>query len=345
MSEEPFGDYCYLPPVSLQTALEGARRVLLTAHVDPDPDGLGSVLGLSHVLKREGWTTVPVCVGRLPSFAPTLPGVDEVVVFPSRIGTHALQPIMYPGDALIVLDTPVAGRMAAFYDTHRKVLASSIVVNIDHHYSNEDFGTVNFVDPRAAATAEVVCDILDANGFELDQPSAMCLMTALLADTQCFRTESTAPRSLLLAHRLWQHGAPIYPLARNVFSNRPLAGLRLWGAALDDMGASDGVVWAKVTEQMLDEAGATMEEAEGLVDFLLTSREARAAVVFKEQGGETKVSVRTVPGVDAIVMCRVFGGGGHQRAAGCTIFADADEAAKQFLPIVTSEAKGRDRRG
>lgn len=344
MNEEPAGDYCFLPAATLQGALEGARRVLLTAHVDPDPDGLGCVLGLSHLLRREGWATVPVCIGHLPSFAASLPGVHDVVVFPSRVGDHALRPVMSPGDALIVLDTPTAGRMAAFYETHRKTLAHACIVNIDHHFSNEGFGTFNLVDPGAAATAEVVMDVVDASGLELDESSATCLMTALVADTQCFRTESTAPRTLLLAHRLWQAGAPIYPIARNVFGGRPLSGLRLWGAALDRVGASDGVVWTTVTEGMLEEAGATMEEVEGLVDFLLSSRDAMAAVVFKEQDSETKVSVRTIPGVDAIRICSVFGGGGHQRAAGCSIFTDPYEAARQFLPVALSEARGGERR-
>src|SRR6266508_6329760 len=114
-------DSGYVPNVPLQDALDGARRVLLTAHVDPDPDGLGSVLGLSHVLANEGWNTVPVCIGRLPSFAPDLPGFDDIVVFPARAAERQqFIPIMRPGDALVVMDTPTANRMAAFYDTHRK---------------------------------------------------------------------------------------------------------------------------------------------------------------------------------------------------------------------------------
>lgn len=335
------GDYCYLPGARLQDALEGARRVLLTAHVDPDPDGLGCVLGLSRILANEGWNTVPVVIGRLPSFAPELPGYEDIVVFPSRAGEgQQLRPIMRDGDALVVMDTPTAARMAAFHDTHRKVIAESTVINIDHHITNERFGTYNFVDPGSAATAEVVCDILDSSGIGLDADSARCLMTALIADTQCFRTENTSPRSLTLAHRLWQEGATIYPIARSVLATRPLSALRLWGAAVDRMGAEDGVIWALVTDEMLEEAGATMEEAEGLVDFLLSSRESRAAIVFKEAGpDETKVSIRTLPGVDAIKIVRPFGGGGHTRAAGCTIQADPSGAAVQLLPLARAEVK------
>ena len=335
------GDYCYVPSTRLQEALEGARRVLLTAHVDPDPDGLGCVLGLAHVLAHEGWNTVPICIGRLPSFASNLPGYEDIVVFPARAGEQRqLRPIMREGDALVVMDTPTAARMAAFYDTHRKVIASATVINIDHHITNDQYGTYNFVDPGGAATAEVVCDVLDASGFEIDAEAAECLMTALIADTQCFRTENTSPRSLMLAHRLWQAGAGVYSIARSVLSTRPLSALRLWGAAVDRMGAQDGVVWATVTDEMLDEAGATMEEAEGLADFLLSSNESRAAIVFKEAAtGETKVSVRTVPGVDAIKIVRPFGGGGHTRAAGCTIMLEPEGAANQLLPLARQEVR------
>ena len=329
------GDYCYVPSARLQDALDGAKRVLLTAHVDPDPDGLGCVLAMSRILAHEGWNTVPVCIGRVPSFAPDLPGYEDIVVFPSRASEdHHLRPIMREGDALVVMDTPSVARMAAFYDTHRKVIASATVINIDHHITNDHFGTYNFVDPGGAATAEVVCDVLDASGLVFDGDAAMCLMTALIADTQCFRTENTSPRSLLLAHRLWQAGAPVYPIARSVLSTRPLSALRLWGAAVDRMGVQDGVVWASVTDEMLDEAGATMEEAEGLVDFLLSSKESKVAIVFKEAAqDETKVSVRTIPGVDAIKIVSPFGGGGHMRAAGCTVMADLEGAAMQLLPV------------
>lgn len=340
------GDYCYLPGARLQDALEGAKRVLLTAHVDPDPDGLGCVLGLSRVLAHEGWNTVPVCIGRVPSFAPDLPGYEDIVVFPARATEdHQLRQIMREGDALVVMDTPTAARMAAFYDTHRKVLAHATVVNIDHHVTNDAFGTYNFVDPGAAATAEVVCDVLDASGIDFDRDAATCLMTALVADTQCFRTENTSPRTLMLAHRLWLAGAPVYPIARSVLSTRPLSALRLWGAAVERMGAQDGVVWSTVTEEMVEQAGATMEEAEGLVDFLLSSQESRVAIVFKEAAmDETKVSVRTVPGVDAIKIVALFGGGGHTRAAGCTIAADPQGAAEKLLPLARAEVRAGVRR-
>ncbi|MSQ23429.1 MAG: bifunctional oligoribonuclease/PAP phosphatase NrnA [Chloroflexi bacterium] len=344
MPDDSFGEYGYRPPMRLQDALAGCNRVFLTAHLDPDPDGLGSVMGLFHVLKKEGWNAVPVCVGRLHSFAVSLPGIEDVVKFPSRINGRPPQPIMSAGDALIVCDTPVVSRMAAFYDVHQTILAEGPLINIDHHVTNQAFGTHNFVNPKAGASAEVICDILDASDMSLNADSAKCLMTALVADTQGFRTENTSPHSLALAQRLWEAGAPMFPVAQLIFSSRPISFLRLWGAAMDNMGAEDGIVWASVTERMLENTGATMEESEGLVDFLLNCREARAAVVFKEQNGETKVSVRTVPGVDAVHIVSVFGGGGHQRAAGCTISSDPEHAVKQLIPVARNEIKTGGRR-
>jgi len=199
---------------------------------------------------------------------------------------------------------------------------------------------VNYLDPTAAATAEVVCDVLQASGIPLDRASATGFMLALLADTQCFRTENTSPRSLLLGHRLAMEGAPIFPLAELLFKTRPVAGLRLWGAALATLAERDGIVWTAVTQDMLRGANATMEDAEGLVDFLLSTKGTSVAIVLKEaHPGETKVSMRTVPGVDATRIVGVFGGGGHQRAAGCTILADPAEAARQLLPLVVDELR------
>lgn len=328
----------YRPPISLQEALGSARRVFVTAHLDPDADGLGCALGLAHVLRREGWTATPVCIGRRPFFATTLPGREQIVEFPSRvIPGREPRPVMEPGDALVVVDTPSAARMAAFFDVHASILASGPLVNIDHHFTNEQFGTANFVDATAAASAEVVYDILVASGLEVDTPAALCLMTALVADTQGFRTESTSPRSLLLAYRLWEAGAPLFSAARAVFASRPLAAFHLWGAALATLESRDGVVWATVTERMLRESGVTLEEVEGLVDFLLASRDVRVAILLKQQGAETRVSMRTVPGVDATQIVGAFGGGGHQRAAGCTVASPPHEAIRRLLPLVQAE--------
>jgi bifunctional oligoribonuclease and PAP phosphatase NrnA len=100
----------------------------------------------------------------------------------------------------------------------------------------------------------------------------------------------------------------------------------------------DDVIWTTITLDMLREHDATMEDGEGLVDFLLATRETRVAIVLKEAApGETKVSMRTIPGVDATRIVGAFGGGGHQRAAGCTIMAAPDQAARQLLPLVMDE--------
>lgn len=331
----------YRPPVTLPAALAGARRVWVTAHVDPDPDALGCAMGLAVILAREGWEAAPVCVGNVPSFAPALPGFERLVQYPSRLepGVEP-QRILQPGDALVVCDTPTPSRMAAFYDVHAEIMRACAVVVFDHHITNDQYGTTNYVDVAAAASAEVVCDVLEASGIALDALSATCFMAALLADTQTFRTESTSARSLLWGYRLASLGAPIFPIAQMLFKTRPLVGVKLWGLALHKLEARDDAVWTAVTQQMLRESGATMEETEGLVDFLLASRDTRVAIVFKEESpGETKVSMRTVPGVDATRVVGAFGGGGHQRAAGCTIEAPPEVAATRLLPLVFDEMR------
>jgi phosphoesterase RecJ-like protein len=343
MSENGHDTLPYIPPMSLKEALGQPPRVVLTAHIDPDPDALGSAMGLAHVLRQQGWNTMTVCVGNVPSFAPTLAGFEELGQFPARIeDAKNAEPILRPGDTLVVMDTPTATRMGAFYDVHREVLDDCRVVVFDHHITNDGYGTVNLIDVSAAATAEVVCDVLDAESIEIDAAAATCFMTALLADTQTFRTENTTPRSLRRGYKLAAAGAPIFPIAQMLFRTRPVASLKLWGAALHGMQMKDGVIWTAVTEQMLRDNGATMEDAEGLVDFLLATRDTLVAIVLKEAApGETKVSMRTVPGVDATRIVGAFGGGGHQRAAGGTIMAGPDEAARQLLPLVFDKMKAK----
>jgi len=331
----------YTPPISLDEALGSPRRIVLTAHIDPDPDALGSAMGLAHILRREGKNTLTVCVGNVPSFAPTLAGFEDLAQFPARLDEAQNAPlVLQPGDALVVMDTPTASRMGAFYDRHREILDDCRVVVFDHHITNDGYGTTNYIDVSAAATAEVVCDVLDAEDVEIDADAATCFMTALLADTQTFRTENTTPRSLRRGYKLAAAGAPIFPIAQMLFRVRPVSSLKLWGAALHRLEIQDGVLWTAVTQQMLRENDATMEDAEGLVDFLLTTQESSVAIVLKEAAaGETKVSMRTIPGVDATRIVGVFGGGGHTRAAGGTIMAPPDEAARQLLPLVFDEMK------
>jgi phosphoesterase RecJ-like protein len=341
MTENGHGLGPYRPPVSIREALEGAKRVVLTAHIDPDPDALGSAMGFAHILRREGWETLTVCVGNVPSFAPTLAGFEDLVQFPSRIEeVEGRALLLRPDDALVVMDTPTASRMGAFYDVHREEIDHGRVVVFDHHITNDGYGRVNFIDVSAAATAEVVCDVLDAEGTDIDAAGATCFMMALLADTQTFRTENTTARSLRRGYKLAAAGAPIFSLAQMLFRTRPVASLKLWGAALHGMSLQDGVLWTKITLDMLRDQEATMEDAEGLVDFLLATQETRVAIVLKEAApGETKVSMRTIPGVDATRIVGAFGGGGHQRAAGATIMAPPDDAARQLLPLVMDEIR------
>ncbi|MPZ13950.1 MAG: hypothetical protein GEU73_05935 [Chloroflexi bacterium] len=341
MSDPVRTDGGYRPSMTLQDTLAGIRRVVVTAHVDPDADGLGSVLGLAHTLRREGWITVPVCIGTLASFASSLPGAEHIIQFPSHIppGENP-ERILQPGDGLVVMDTPTPERLSAFFDAHRETIETGPLIVFDHHITNEGYGTANFIDPGAAATAEVVCDVIEASGMAIDSVAATCFMVALLADTQVFRTENTSPRSLLWGHRLALAGAPIFPIAEMLFKSRRLPGLQLWGAALSRVRSEGGVVWTWVTQEMLRDAGATMEDAEGLVDFLLGSQQTRVAVVLKEHGPkETKVSMRTAPGVDATRIVGAFGGGGHIRAAGCTIQMAPDEAAHHLIPVVFDELR------
>jgi bifunctional oligoribonuclease and PAP phosphatase NrnA len=338
---EPNGQGGYVPPVTLQEALKGARRIVLTAHVDPDPDALGTALGLENALHGLGWETVPVCIGRLPSFAPSLPGAERILCFPSSLAEgERVEPVLREGDALVVTDTPTATRMAAFYDVHREAINAGPVVVFDHHITNDAYGTVNYVDPKAAATSEVVCDVLEASGIPLSAAAATGLLFALLGDTQCFRTESTSPRSLLWAYRLTEAGAPLFELSQLLFNTRPISGLRLWGRALERLEAHDDVVITSVTQHMLAESDASPEEAEDLVNVLLATKGTQVAIVLKEQpGGETKVSMRTVPGVDATRIVGQFGGGGHQRAAGCTIEAPPEVAQQQLLEATFRELR------
>jgi bifunctional oligoribonuclease and PAP phosphatase NrnA len=211
-------------------------------------------------------------------------------------------------------------------------------VNVDHHVSNTGYGDLVLLDAEAAAVAEMVFPIVTA--FQpLDAETAVCLMTALLTDTGSFHYASVTPRSFELAAELVRAGASPMAIFDQVYENRSTSSVRLLGLALTRMTiCEDGhVAWTTVTQEMLKEAKATMEESEGIVGALRTVRGIQVAVLFKEEANEISVSLRGVGSVRTNVIAEGFGGGGHAAAAGFTAKAPLDEVVRRTLAAVRRE--------
>ena len=305
-------------------AITSARRVTLVCHVTPDGDALGSTLALHHALLAAG--------------------IDSVASFPSPfvVAPHYRDlpglDLLTPPDLVevepAVMITFDCGSLARLGDLETRAKAAAELIVVDHHASNERFGTINVIDVNAAASGVLVRRLIDALGLPLTRDSAVCLYAALVCDTGRFQYESTTPEVFELAGELAGFDLPIATLSRTLFEEHRFAYLKLVADVLAraQLVAEKGFVWAKVTQTDLERHGVTFEEVEGLIDVVRRTREADVSCVLKEASdGAWRVSLRSLGGVDVCKIAGKEGGGGHRFAAGFTSDDPADVIVERIL--------------
>lgn len=312
--------------------LKAAQTVLMPTHQNVDADGLASPLALALALQQVGVRAIPVLSdGALPPSLRFLPEVDRVLAYND-------DPLP-EYDVLCLSDCSDPRRLGRFYaDDPGRVSGSVPIVNIDHHVTNDRFGLVNIVEPNAAATAEIVAEILRVWGTELTLPIAQCLLAGIYGDTLGLRTPSTTARTMRAAADLVDAGANPAPVVDALFRLKPRSTVCLWQRALTNVEWTGSVIWAELTDEMLSGCRAEANEAEGLVNFLAgTEGSLVAAILYPDRDG-WRVSIRSLQEeIDVAKIAKVFGGGGHPRAAGCQI--DGGEAGKvDFLRRVNELA-------
>ncbi|MGH3716469.1 MAG: DHH family phosphoesterase [Micromonosporaceae bacterium] len=297
-------------------AIRAAQRPLLVCHVNPDGDALGSMLGCALGLRTLGHQVQATFPGNqaLPEvFTSTLPGI-EMLTPPER--THR------DPDLLLTFDAASVERLGEFVD---RMPGAAEVVVLDHHASNPGFGTVNLIDPSAAATAMVVDELLRRLGVPLDRPIAECLYVALSTDTGSFKYQATTPAVHAFAARLLEAGVDQYEISRRLFDARPFGALRVFGEALGriqlepDAAGGAGFVWTYATLDDLERHHQPGYVLESLIDVVRSAEEADVACVAKQIApDEWAISMRSRGAVDVAAVATTLGGGGHRYAAGFT---------------------------
>jgi len=290
-------------------AVAEADQVALACHVNPDGDALGSLLGLFHVLRAGGRDVV----GSFPhpfAVAPhyrELPGL-ELLTSPDEFPREP--------DVMVTFDCGSLGRLG---DLEPAAKAARELVVLDHHVSNTRYGTINVIDPAAAASGVLVRRLVLELGLPLTNDAAVALYAALVCDTGRFQYETTTPSVFDLARELVTFDVPVSRLSRQLFEEHRFAYLKLLGEALAaaELDADRRFVWTSVTQDMLERHGVTLEEVEGLIDIVRRTTEAEVTCVLKEEAdGSVRVSLRSLGGVDERTIAADHGGGGHRFAAG-----------------------------
>jgi phosphoesterase RecJ-like protein len=305
-----------------------ASTILMPTHQNVDADGLASPLAVLHALDQLGLNVVPlISDGNLPPSLRFLPGIERVLVY----GQDPLPDY----DLICLADCSDRRRLGAFYDDDPERVSGAIpIVNIDHHVTNDLFGKVNIVEPNAASTAEVVADLLKIWETNLTQPIAQCLLSGIYGDTLGLRTEATTSRTLRTVADLIDAGANPGPVVDALFRIKPMSTVCLWEHALRNVQWTGQLIWTEVSTEVLSVCEAVPSEAEGLVNFLAGTEGSRAAAILYQTELGWRVSLRSLPtDVDVAAIASEFGGGGHPRAAGCTVSGGLEEK-KAFLERV-----------
>lgn len=316
--------------------LRGAERITTFCHENPDGDTLGAAIAIALAAERLGKQAEVVSGDPPPPFLAFLPGIDRVR------RTPGLEP-----DVAVVVDAGELSRIGTVVTERADWFAAARIVNIDHHVSNPGYGVAVWIDPAAAATCEMVTLLLAELGVPLDTELATVLMAGIVQDTHTFAHPNVSPRTLRVAAELVEAGAPLSAINRAVYADRPFSTLALWGLILAGIGqrAEGRIVHASMTGAMLAATGEQPTGSEGFIDVLASSRLADITILFKEVGPtETRVSVRTTARADAVAVAAAFGGGGHPRAAGCTVAAGLDAAREQVLAEAERELARGDAR-
>lgn len=311
-------------------AIRGAGQVALACHVSPDGDALGSTLGLLHVLRAAG--------------------VDVIASFPKPfvVAPHYRE---LPGLALLVepdefprspevMVTFDCGSLDRLGDLEPAAKAAGELIVLDHHISNDRYGTINVIDPHAAASGVLVHRLIRALGLPLNRDAAVCLYTALVCDTGRFQYDTTTPEVFDMASELTGFDVPVSRLSRTLFEEHRFAYLKLMAGALARarLVPERRFVWTAVTQRDLSEHGVTIEEIEGLIDIVRRTAEAEVTCVLKEEaGGRVRVSLRSLGEVDVCRIAEAEGGGGHRFAAGFSSPDAIDDVVARVqaaLPVI-----------
>lgn len=309
-------------PEDLLRRIRQGNRFLLTSHVNPDGDAIGSELGLARMLRGLGKGAVVWNHDPTPAVYRPLPGSERI-----HVGEEP--PAGFPDvfDAIIVLECPSPDRTGL-----EKYLSERPVINIDHHLGNQCYGAVNWVDSAAPAVGEMVFRLAQGLKVSLEPEVAACLYLTLVTDTGGFRFSNATPAAFEAAAALVREGAHPEQVSQWLYESQPVGVVRLLGQMLQSLELHEGdrVATGRLTRAMFEKAGANPGDSEGLIDSIRSIAGVDAVALIRErEDGTHKISLRSRGEVDVEKIARHHGGGGHRNAAGFTLEGDGEEIRRQ----------------
>jgi phosphoesterase RecJ-like protein len=307
--------------------IRAGRNFLITSHRNPDGDALGSGIALQRLIRKLGKQSKMIVRDGFAKPLYNIPGAKEV-------GISDTLPADYPNayDALFTMECPEVQR------TGYAVLPGP-VVNIDHHLGNEMYGEINYLDIEAPSVGEMILQLNRLHlRLPLDRDTATAMYVSLATDTGFFRYHNTTLRTFEAAEELVRAGVVPGDVSLWINETQSRGAIKLLGLCLTtlELHADGRVATTELPKRFFDEAGASPEDTEGIVNYGRNIDGVLVSALLKEaEGNSTRVSLRAKPGVDVQQVAALFGGGGHKAASGCTIPLALPEAKVRLLAILS----------
>ncbi len=293
---------------------------LITTHVNPEGDAIGSSLALALALSSIGKKVEVITQDPVPKGLKFLPSSDTI---------KQAKSIDRRFDAVITVDCGDLERVGFLKIDN---IPGDILINIDHHVTNKGFGAVNFVED-AVASAQLIYDIMKRLNISLTPDIATCIYTAIMTETGSFRYSNTTSETFKIAQEMVSAGAMPWNIAEQIFNRNNIGRIKLLGLILESLDRSDDgkISWITVREQMYRETGTSKEDVEDFINFPRSIEGVEVAILFRESNQGWKISLRSNGKVDVSNMALEFGGGGHSMAAGFFIQGGHEEVKKRVV--------------
>jgi bifunctional oligoribonuclease and PAP phosphatase NrnA len=301
----------------IKSRLAAANRILIASHVRPDGDAIGSLLGLGLALRDAGKSVQMVLVDGAPFSFQYLEGSELIVREPK--GDH---------DTFITVDCADFKRTGKAFENFGRP-----DINIDHHKTNENFGTLNLIEADEVATAAILTNALPRWGLNITKPIAAALLTGIITDTLGFRTSNTTPEALRQAATLMETGADMPEIYMRALVKKSFPAAKYWGAGLSSLQSKHGIVYGTLTLADRKASGYGGSDDADLINMISAIDGNKVGMVFVEQSNNhVKISWRALEkDVDVSQVAKHFQGGGHAAAAGADIEGGLGEVQKEVL--------------
>lgn len=316
-------------------AIKDAKSILISSHVNPDGDTLGSSLALFLALKKVGKNVIAVSADPIPDMFKFLPASNFIKVSPAIKDIPDYNDI----DTLVTVECPTFDRIGNIENIiNRKNIKT--IVNIDHHPGNSRFGVINYIDTSASAVGEEVYKLIKKIGIELDKDIATCLYVSILTDTGSFSYSNTSSETHNITAELLKYNIVPSEINIMVYENNSIEKFKLLSKVLDSISLSkDGLIaWIVLTKDMLKKTDTKASEADGFVNYPRSIKGVEVAVLFREaEEGKVRVSLRSNRIANVSEVARKFNGGGHEKAAGCSVNGSLNEVQDLVIKEVSRQ--------